>query len=399
MKMVPLSEVKRHDCLSLLRAAMADVGAAAQTLAAVRRLANNSGETFASVRVIADLACLPERTVKRHLAILVEWKYLEYRRRQRRRTPTYAVPKGVMNAKGEFKYALLPRWAAKMLDSWAERAVFACIVSRDSLNEYIGGDGDCDQFGRLQYSIKALAADSGLSPRAVQDAKQKLVAIGIVKIDESMWWQDDLGRCRTVADTLYLDGESLVLEALVDRPANVARNRTAEMAHCNGSDAPSESLHRVANVAPTYSKNGTCPTAKMAHTPSKNGTRSYGELLKDSSKGITNRTAEPRQTAASAGVLAPGTEEEVGDSKPDRLAEFIANIRRQLPAPSALEDAIQLAFHNGCNLDDLRARVVWFANHQHHWSADHRPGVLYHGLADAYPMMAPDKGWPYQKRA
>src|SRR5262249_56057948 len=106
------------------------VGPAAQTFAAVRCLACKTGETFASVRVIGDKACRPPRTVKRHLALLCKHKWLQRKGRQKRRTPTYVVAQWYLNRNDEMKYALLPRWAAALLPTWAERAVFALVVSR-----------------------------------------------------------------------------------------------------------------------------------------------------------------------------------------------------------------------------------------------------------------------------
>ena len=203
---------------------MVIAGEAAQTFAAFRTFARNTGEAFASVGVLADKACLPQRTVKRHISKLSACKLLKHKGRARRRTVTYSMDLRYLNANENAKFAILPRWAASLLPTWAERAVFALVVSRDSLNDSITGglaDGE-DVYGRLQYSASTMAKDSGLSLRAIGHAKDKLVRRGLIKIDPAMYWQDKIGRIRTMADTLILNPDFRVPNELVHRCAKAA---------------------------------------------------------------------------------------------------------------------------------------------------------------------------------
>jgi DNA-binding transcriptional regulator YhcF (GntR family) len=175
-KTVPLAEVKRFDVLGLLRGATPVLKQSTQTLAAMRRLCNKSGETFASVRVIAEEACLSTGTVRHHLRKLVRRGALELRKRQKRRTPTYVMQKDLLNQDDQHKFLMLPRWAAKSGLTWAERAVLAAINSRDALNEYIGDEDGCDAYGRLAYSASALARDCGISRQSAITAKAQRAA-------------------------------------------------------------------------------------------------------------------------------------------------------------------------------------------------------------------------------
>ena len=74
------------------------VGPAAQTFAVYRALAKHSGETFASLAVIAAKACVPRPTVKRHVEQLLKAVLLKHKGRQRRRTATYYVSQGYLSA-------------------------------------------------------------------------------------------------------------------------------------------------------------------------------------------------------------------------------------------------------------------------------------------------------------
>ncbi len=247
----PLSEVKRHDALGLPREVMAIIGAPTQTFAAIRALARNTAETFASIRVIADRACLEERTVKRHLKKLCKAKVIKHKGRERRRTPTYTMDSWYVGSNDRAKFAILPRWAAWMLETWAERTVFALIVSRDSLNDVITNDTACgdDTYGRLQYPATTLAKDCGLSLRAIGIAKANLARLGIIKIDPAMLWQDERGRLRTMADTLMLNPDFQVPNELLTRCANLSLNRSAKVSHCQQSTNPTDTLHHGAKVA------------------------------------------------------------------------------------------------------------------------------------------------------
>lgn len=392
-----LRDVKRHDCLTLYRAAMADVGRAAQTLAAVLRLASKTRETFASVRVIADLACLPRRTVQRHLDELVAGGWLMYQSRQRRRTPTYVVPKYIINAKNA-KFAVLPRWAASTLGTWAECAVYALVTSRDSLNEKLSNETDVedvDMFGRLQYPVRMIAQDSGLAERSIDAAKKKLVAAGLLKIDGAMIHTDELGRIKTVADTLMLNPDYEVPASLVDRPAKVAHCRPAKVAHCATDAKALGTLHRPAETAHTPRKNGARDPAKVALDPPQKWRLQLIEPLIQSSKGITNATAEPQ--ADSAGVCFPNAEEEEEEEDEDYKREkFIAKCRENfgVHCPNKIELAVDTALMIGCTIDQLRARARWAFEKRIRWKPEHRAGAIFRGLADCTPGLKEDQGWP-----
>jgi len=174
---VALGEVKNRDCLALLRTATQKVKARTQTLAALRRLADrDTGHMFASIKTIAQIACLPERGVKRHLKYLVCFLWIKRRGRvKQRRTVSYMLPQHLLNRDSAQKYSLLPRWSARMLPSWGERVIFSLIVSRDKLCERVNEE-------RYEYSIKALSRDSGLGRHAVIEAKQKLLERRIITI-------------------------------------------------------------------------------------------------------------------------------------------------------------------------------------------------------------------------
>lgn len=227
----PLSEVKRHDCLGLLRDAMAEVGAASQTLAAMRRLARKTDScTFASADTIAEIACRPLRTCERDLAKLSESGWVRPLGRQKRRTVTYEVHEAVLNEDGSASFATLPRWAAAFLPSWTQRAVFAAIVSRNSLNDFIAEEHKIDDCCRLQYPAKLLAKDTGLSVRAVGLAKEELQRAGLIVIERIDACRDELGQLRPTGDSLFLNAQFAVPGALFNRGAKVAEDRGAKLA-------------------------------------------------------------------------------------------------------------------------------------------------------------------------
>lgn len=223
---VPMREVLRLDTLALLRDAMKNAGQATQTLAAMRRLASKNGETFASIRVICDISCQPYRTVEDHLRKLVAHDWLKCLGRRGRRTPTYIVPPDLLNRCGRLKYALLPRWAAKLLDSsWAERALFACLISRETLctevlNDPAEDGGEC--YTRRQYLVTSLANDSGLSRRTIDLAKRRLVDRGLLTIDPAIYVRDELGQfAKNTADSLFLNLEFPIEKELLARRVKV----------------------------------------------------------------------------------------------------------------------------------------------------------------------------------
>src|SRR5262249_26341048 len=212
---VPLGEVKREDYLQLQRKAMVEVQGAAQTLAAFRVFCLNTCETFASIGAIAEQGCLKYRTVEGHIHKLLEAGYITSRGRIRRRTTTYAIKPSWVNRTGGRLHAILPRWSARMLPTWAERATFALIVSLDSLVETIG-DGDGCAYGRFAYSVATMAKHSGLSARAIDIAKAKLAARGLIIIDAAGFMQDtETGKVLSWADEIRLNEDFPVPVALL----------------------------------------------------------------------------------------------------------------------------------------------------------------------------------------
>lgn len=265
-----LRDVKRHDPLALLWQATSKLGPAAQTLGAVRRKARRSGTTFARVSLIARLACRSQRSVERDLDLLVKNRWLIDHGRQGRRTTTYEVVGNLLNGQGDLhKFGILPRWAATMLPTWAERVVFAAVVSRDALCEYIAGvDGEEgeDVHGRLKYPGRELREHTGLSLRSIATAKASLVARGLIIIDSSVPYPDERGRLSTMADFIHMNPDFRVPAALVDRSANLAG---------------------------TLCKSGGCPSANLAGTWCKSGGCSDSHLLSHPSKSIKRSTASP----------------------------------------------------------------------------------------------------------
>jgi hypothetical protein len=261
---------------------MIEVGPAAQTLAAVRRLADGrTGQMFASVNAVAVVACLSRRTVMRHLDQLVEGGWLTYRGREKRRTATYIVPRRVLrnDQEGE-KFALLPRWAAMLLPTWGERCVFALIVSNDALCEWIdeqnGGNhsdnpeeqGYAAAVERRMFSVAAMVEASGLNPETICEAKRKLAKRKIIKIDPAVWYRDDFGRCKTMADSLFLNPDFRVPCKFIDDPQSRQSTKS----------------HRVRKLAHTHTDSGTPPYTDSGtqvygncHIPIRKLTQGYSE--------------------------------------------------------------------------------------------------------------------------
>ena len=299
-KTARLAEVKRHDPLFLYRDAMCDVGSAAQSLAAMCRLARKSGEVYATIEKIANLACLPTRTVERHLVKLCDHKWLQYRGRQRRRrTPTYSVPECLRGPNNNLKFAMLPRWAAELMRNqpWSHRAIFACVVSHDSLIDA----RELDDHGRDAYTVRELCKHTGLYPQAVVGGKDWLSAERLVTIDRATTWRDRRGRCRTIGDALRLNPDFPVSRKLIDRVMKVAdfrRENGLTKGDRTKIGMPSHRIgmpsHRMMKVARPCYESGGCPTMKVA------------VALNGTMKGIKNGTAEladDRDSSACARVL------------------------------------------------------------------------------------------------
>jgi hypothetical protein len=272
---IPLAEVKRADVIPLWRAAMLEIGPAAQTLGAIDRMTRHDNTTFASHRVIAALACLPVRTVRRHVKTLVQASWLLNGGRKGRRTKTLDLPDLRRNLKHLQKWGMLPRWAALLLKkSWAERAVFALVVSRDRLYE------KTNDVVLKQYPVVTLAKESGLAFRSINLAKRNLIERGLITIERSRS-PDGHGRIRSGADVLLLNPGFRVPKSILDRCAELAANRSAKMAtvaDVNGPDRPAE----VAAGTPQ----------KWPPRGRKSGRSTYSQLLKEPLNGTSEKKPE-----------------------------------------------------------------------------------------------------------
>lgn len=166
-----IGETIARDYLPLSRAAMIEVGAAAQTLAALYLLSRD-GQTFAGVPTIAERAGLDLRTSKRHMAKLVLKGWLLSHGRERRRTVTYGLTPKALDARRP--YHPLPRWA-RTLPSWGERAVVACLAS--AAQHVIDGRADDD---RACLTPATIGRQTGLTAPTVRAARNKLGQAGLI---------------------------------------------------------------------------------------------------------------------------------------------------------------------------------------------------------------------------
>lgn len=290
----PIGEHLRDTFLQLPRLALQECGVAAQTLGALYLLCGDNRETFASRKVIAELACRPVRCVDRDLEKLIQHKWLIKRGRQRfsknshkvRRTHTH-----MLSAKAEKNrkpYLQAPRWACQFLPTWSERVVFAAIVTRHLLIEHLAIE---DNHGREAYSLEALAKDTGLSVRSVHEAKWKLAYRKYIFVDGEEKYRDDCGRVFTPADEVRVNTE-LKLRIPTREPSCKSGNPS------KGKDTP----HRPAKVATTPCKSGNTPYAKVATPPCKSGNRNDRALIQTLSKNTDNEHVNGAAEPASVDV-------------------------------------------------------------------------------------------------
>jgi hypothetical protein len=253
-----------HECLAadfipLPRVACHEIGAATQTLGAVLRVCGigNSNRTFACIRIIADCAMLPARTVKRHIETCIDAKWLASKGRERLGRSTYRRRRTVtleLTAKAIEKrkpFGVLPRWAAHHLRrAWAQRAVYAAIVARHLLCEAVTLSGIGEAYDRDEMSLANLMKETALSNRSVIDAKGWLQQEGLIVVESSQGWP-------SVPDKLTLNSEFMLSANYLPIPP-LASEKVA----------PSETVsatERCEKVAHT-------PCEDLAHTPCKSGT-------------------------------------------------------------------------------------------------------------------------------
>jgi DNA-binding MarR family transcriptional regulator len=156
----------KPDYLPILARAVIECGPAAQTLAAIIRLCEmrKANSTFASIARIADKACLPRRTVERHIRQLIAAGWIVCLGRDGRRTATLQLtPKAIEERRKLF--ARLPRAAAQKLaaHSWGARLLYSIIEAR-------GG----------QPTARWVQDNLGVAKGTVKAARQQLRAAGLL---------------------------------------------------------------------------------------------------------------------------------------------------------------------------------------------------------------------------
>lgn len=187
-KALQINDPEVHaDHLQLYRDVMQTVGEAAQTFAAVLRLAKRAGnrlQTFASVERICAISLVPRRTTQVHLRKLCDAQWLEHGGREllplntfrRRRTVTYAVNSHRLGEKPLF--AMLPRAFADprqpLFKSWANRAVLATMVSQDMLPEMVEMQSYGCLDGRELMRTTTISKITGLCQKTVLRAVNEL---------------------------------------------------------------------------------------------------------------------------------------------------------------------------------------------------------------------------------
>lgn len=210
------AEAITGDFLMLTRGAMKQCGSSSQTLAALFRFSGKSGECFASLNTIADMAVLSRRTVELHLkklarkgAIVQKGKTMSDKTKKLRLTKTYKIADAAKLSK-EYGFCPLPRWAAAMLPTWAERAVFAAVASRAQLIEAVEMNGKGTAEDREAMSLRQIQRMTFLTRDSIAVAKDALVKRELIVVEQNA--TDDfngMGHYR-FADDIRLNGEIMV---------------------------------------------------------------------------------------------------------------------------------------------------------------------------------------------
>ena len=239
---------------------------------------------------IADLACLPQRTIKRPSP---QVRSIRLAQVSGATWPTHSHLRGANGVNQ-------PYWLSKVRTSaalggpdsrhvGASASVFACIVSRDILctdvlDDEVEDGGEC--YGRRVYTVSALEKDTGLGRPAIITAKRKLVERGLVTIDPAINYRDDLGRIRTLGDMLCLNLDFPVPVDLLVLPVRSQR-APRRLPKSNGSNT----ISRGNKMARTRLENGPSLGNKVAPEAVTNWPAQLREPLKDSLKGTTTGTA------------------------------------------------------------------------------------------------------------
>ena len=172
----------RDQCgyLRLLRRAAREVGLAAQTLGALIELANrDTRATFAGLATIADVAGLPVRSARRHLALLEREGWIAKGDRTRaRRTKLYTLTPKVDEAIRSDGWLALPNACRSWFgDKWNIRYVYVAIVNRHCMVEHLRAN---ELDGHEHTRTSWLAAQTGVHRGAVSRAVKHLMDKGYI---------------------------------------------------------------------------------------------------------------------------------------------------------------------------------------------------------------------------
>ena len=230
------------------------------------------------------------------------------------------------------------------------------------------------------YSMDQYAAAIGESRNTARRWLRKLADAGLVRIEERT---RERGGCRT---NLVAIAWEHVRHLAVNRGASCeargARTRTSQLASHNSLPPHSYRAPIFAHRAPT-----------LVGRPPNLGAPIRNPISLPQEVNTTTTYALPHAQPLPHAVILLGNEEEEGFVK--KLAsECRQRIRN---CPRLLETAIRRALASGCSQEQVWNRCKWFAREQTQWQAEHRPGVLFRGLADAQPELRDSEGWPYQR--
>lgn len=188
--------------LKLPKAAMLDVGPAAQTLGAIMKISNR--ETYVCAAKIAGHARLPLLTVRKHIKTLDTAGWIKNDGRQPtrsgnlRRTATIKVTAKTRDA--AYAFGFLPWWACCGIRKvgklrWSTRAVLAIVMAKlaklantaevqdnavtgEEFEDFLETLGGRDRF---RFGLDELHQATGLHRESIVDAKRSLHQLKIIR--------------------------------------------------------------------------------------------------------------------------------------------------------------------------------------------------------------------------
>ena len=188
--------------IKLPKAAMLDVGPAAQTLGAIMRISNR--ETYVCAAEIAGKARLPLLTVRKHIKTLDAAGWIKNdgrqptRRGNLRRTATIKVTAKTNDA--AYAFGFLPWWACGGIRKvgklrWSTRAVLSIVMAKLAKLAKTAGVQDDAATGedfvafletlggrdRFRLGLDELHQASGLHRESIVDAKRSLHQLNIIR--------------------------------------------------------------------------------------------------------------------------------------------------------------------------------------------------------------------------